>query len=92
MALVALAILLTGMEARGAEIAPALPPLYARAIDQAKAEMLRDPALALRNAEAARRAAAIMSDPRQRTLALATADWLRGESAVRLGRDGEAEQ
>ncbi len=92
LALVALAILLTGMEARGAEIAPALPPLYARAIDQAKAEMLRDPALALRNAEAARRAAAIMSDPRQRTLALATADWLRGESAVRLGRDGEAEQ
>ena len=88
--LIALALLLSGMEVRAAEPGPSRA--YMRAIDTAKTDMLRDPALALRSAERARRAAGAIADPRQRALAMATADWLRGESAVRLGHNREAMQ
>lgn len=86
--LIALALVLAGAESRAAA---AVPPLaYSRAIDAAKTDMLRDPALALQSAQTAREAAGRIVDERERALAFATADWLHGESAVRLGRSDEA--
>ncbi|WP_322964200.1 ATP-binding protein [Sphingomonas fuzhouensis] len=59
--------------------------LFERAVDAAKAEMLRDPAAAVRQAQKARSLADGIAEPGQRGLALATADWLQGEGALRQG-------
>ncbi len=89
LALIFIALVVAGAQARAAA-APSLPLPYSRAIDAAKTDMLRDPALAMRSADAARVAAAAIPDSDDRELAFATADWLHGESAVRMGRTGEA--
>ncbi len=89
LALIFIALVVAGAQARAAA-APPLPLPYSRAIDAAKTDMLRDPALAMRSADAARVAAAAIPDSDDRMLAFATADWLHGESAVRMGRTGEA--
>ena len=91
LALIFVALVVTGAQAWAADETP-LPPRYILTIDAARTDMLRDPALAMRSAVAARAAAAAIPDPDQRALALATADWLRGESAVRIGRIGEAKE
>lgn len=88
-ALIAVALVFAAGEARSATQS-VTPVAYAQSIDAAKTEMLRNPAAALRLAEAARGAARSIGHAQQRALALATADWLRGESAVRLGRANEA--
>jgi len=88
-ALVVAALLAAGLGSRGrAETVP--PPGFDRAIEAAKAEMLRDPAVAIQKAEVARQSAGRMADADQRALALATTDWLRGEGASRLGDNRKA--
>ncbi|MET3437596.1 ATP-binding protein [Sphingomonas sp. 1185] len=89
--LVAAALLVAVVEAKGqgAAVAP-WPPGFAHAIDAARAEMLRDPALAMDQAERARDQAQAMAQGDHRLVALATADWLRGESMIRLGRGQDA--
>ena len=85
-ALVIAGLLLAAAEVRGQSNATAIQPAFDRAVDTAKAEMLRDPARAMQEAERARLLAHGIGDPGQRSLALATADWLRGEGASRLGQ------
>jgi signal transduction histidine kinase/Tfp pilus assembly protein PilF/CheY-like chemotaxis protein len=85
--LIVAALLAAGLES-GARGAKGPQPLFDHAIEAAKAEMLRDPAAAVRKAEGARQSAAQIVDADQRALAFATADWLRGEGALRLG-DGQ---
>ncbi len=85
-ALVIAGLLLAAAEVRGQSNATAIQPAFDRAVDTAKAEMLRDPAHAMQEAERARLLAHGIGDPGQRALALATADWLRGEGASRLGQ------
>ncbi|MDZ7282006.1 ATP-binding protein [Sphingomonas sanguinis] len=89
-ALVIAALLVAAGEVRGQTVSAPPQPTLDQALNAAKAEMLRDPARAMQSADKARRAALAIGDERRRTLALATADWLRGESAVRLGRSEDA--
>ncbi|WP_343527199.1 ATP-binding protein [Sphingomonas sp.] len=67
-----------------------VPAPFVQAVEAAKADMLRDPARALREADAARAQASALPDDDRRALALATADWLRGESLVRQGQGEQA--
>ena len=66
------------------------PDPFNRAVETAKTEMLRDPASAMREAERARALALMLAEGNRRALALATADWLRGESMIRQGRGRDA--
>jgi signal transduction histidine kinase/CheY-like chemotaxis protein len=59
--------------------------IFQEAVNTAKAEMLRDPGAAIRQAQKARFLAHRIAVPEQRELALATADWLQGEGALRQG-------
>ncbi|WP_230482999.1 ATP-binding protein [Sphingomonas sp. Leaf21] len=88
-ALIVAALLAAGLETR-AHSATTPQPVFDRAIAAAKTEMLRDPAVAIQQAEAARRYARGFADADQRALALATADWLRGEGASRTGDNDTA--
>lgn len=88
-ALIFIALVMAGAQLRAAS-EPAMPAVYTQAIDTAKSDMLRDPAQAMRSADTARRAAHTIADGRQRALALATADWLYGEGASRMGRPDDA--
>ncbi len=85
---VRIALVIAGLLLAAAEVgARVTPPPFSRVsigrVDTAKAEMLRDPAHAMQEAERARLLAHGIGDPGQRALALATADWLRGEGASR---------
>ncbi|MEJ8631621.1 hypothetical protein P0F65_21325 [Sphingomonas sp. I4] len=83
-ALIFIALVMAGAQLRAAS-KPAMPIAYMRAIDAAKGDMLRDPAMAMRRADTARVAARGIADGRQRALALATADWLHGEGRFAWG-------
>ncbi|WP_314374795.1 ATP-binding protein [Sphingomonas paucimobilis] len=84
-AIVALALLIAGAEARAS-----VSPAFDAAVDAAKAEMLRDPDQAITQAERARRIAERIDQAQPRALALATAGWLRGEARIRLRDDRAA--
>lgn len=85
-ALVVAALLVAAGEVRSQTVANTPQSTFDRAVDAAKTEMLRDPLLAVQQANQARQFAERIHDPEQRSLALATADWLRGEGASRLGK------
>jgi signal transduction histidine kinase len=85
-AIVALALLIAGAEARASPSST-----FDRAIDAAKAEMLRDPASAIQHAGRAGQAASTMPPGEARDLALATADWLNGEAHIRLNHHDQAQ-
>ena len=85
-AIVALALLIAGAEARASQ-----SPTFDTAIGAAKAEMLRDPARTIDYANQARRAASAMPADPARQLALATVDWLEGEANIRLNQPDRAE-
>ncbi|MGE7206566.1 tetratricopeptide repeat-containing sensor histidine kinase [Sphingomonas sp. NPDC019816] len=83
--IVALALLIAGAEARAS-----IPPSFDRAVEAAKAAMLRDPGLVIEHAEQAKRVAAAMQPGDERSLAFATTDWLKGESQIRLNHHAQA--
>lgn len=59
-------------------------------ITAAKAAMMGDPTVALRESEAALSAAERRAQGNQRTLAVATSAWLKGEALIRLNKSAEA--
>jgi signal transduction histidine kinase/CheY-like chemotaxis protein len=60
------------------------------AIGDAKSAMQIDPGDAILRASKAEKAAAAIADPERRELAIATAQWLQGEAALRLDRNDRA--
>lgn len=93
-ALVAIALVIAGSQIRAqtpARAPASVSTSFDRAVEAAKANMLRDPAEAIRQADVARGAAAQIADRQQQELALATANWLTGEGNIRLGRPQQAD-
>jgi signal transduction histidine kinase len=60
------------------------------ALDKARTTMVSDPEVGRQMAQAAESLAAKMPEGRERTVAIATARWLRSEAFLRLGQEAKA--